>query len=101
MSSAALKTTRGAGPTVLRPSGDKKSPAPGAGPFGMAVFLISLSMLFLGSLVAYAVVRARAGDWPPAGAPALPRALWGSTALLVACSVAVQSALVTIRRGDR
>ena len=67
----------------------------------MAVFLIALTVLFVGSLVAVVVVRLSAGAWPPAGAPAVPRLLWLSTALLVACSATVHAALRAIRRGDR
>lgn len=77
----------------------KERPAPGAGPFGMALFLASLGVLFLGSLVAYTVVRLRSGDWPPAGAPALPAGLWVSSGLIVLGSVAIQTALTVVRRG--
>lgn len=92
------KKRRGA---VVRPEGDKKSPAPGAGPFGMAVFLASLSMLFAGSLAGYVVIRLRTPEWPPAGAPAPPSLLWLSTLLLLGCSWTIQRALRAIRGGDQ
>lgn len=85
---------------VLRPQGDKRSPAPGAGPFGMGLFLASLSVLFAGSLVAFLWVRWDVAEWRPAGAPPLPPLLWVSTVLLIACSVGVQFALAGIRAGD-
>jgi heme/copper-type cytochrome/quinol oxidase subunit 3 len=68
---------------------------------GITWFLASLSMLFVGSLVAVVWVRIAADQWPPAGAPALPRLLWLSTALLIGCSVTIHRALGAIRRGDR
>jgi len=49
-------------------------------------------MLFLGSLVAYAVVRLRAAEWPPPGLPPLPAGLLVSTVLLALASVALEVA---------
>jgi heme/copper-type cytochrome/quinol oxidase subunit 3 len=68
---------------------------------GIALFLASLSMLFIGSIVAVIWVRVSADQWPPAGAPALPRLLWLSTALLLGCSATIHSALSAIKRGDQ
>ncbi|MFQ5653385.1 MAG: hypothetical protein ACE5GW_01470 [Planctomycetota bacterium] len=42
---------------------------PGAGGLGMAIFLVSLGVLFASSLVAYLVVRSRIDPWPPPEAP--------------------------------
>jgi len=100
MSPAGLRG-RGEGGGVLRVDGDKGSPAPGAGSLGMALFLLSLTVLFTGSVVAFLVIRRDAPYWPPPGAPAIPRLLWLSTVLLVSCSAAVQVALSSIRRGDQ
>ena len=86
---------------ILRTRGERGSDVPGAGTMGITWFLASLSMLFVGSLVAVVWVRIAADQWPPAGAPALPRLLWLSTALLIGCSVTIHSALGAIRRGDR
>lgn len=86
-------------PRSARLTSTKERPVPGAGPLGMAVFLASLSVLFVASLVGYAAVRATAPEWPPAGAPPLPRTLWLSTLLLVASSGALHAALVGARRG--
>ena len=74
---------------------------PGAGPFGMAVLLISLTMLFSASMVALVVIRSRASAWPPHGMPPLPSSLWLSTAVILLASVAVQRALTLIRRGEK
>lgn len=71
----------------------KERPAPGAGPFGLAIFLVSLAVLFLGSLVAYAAIRLQAPVWPPPDLPPLPRTLMLSTALIFLGSVTVQSAV--------
>jgi cytochrome c oxidase subunit 3 len=80
--------------------GDKGSPAPGAGTLGLAVFLVSLSVLFVSGVVAYLIVRSRAEVWPPATAPELPAGLWLSTLLLVGCSASIQLGLGAIRRGE-
>jgi cytochrome c oxidase subunit 3 len=76
----------------------KDRPAPGAGPFGMAIFLVSLAVLFLASLVAYVVIRLQAEVWPPPDLPALPRTLLVSTALIFLGSVTIQTAVVFARR---
>ncbi|MCX7016648.1 MAG: heme-copper oxidase subunit III [Candidatus Sumerlaeota bacterium] len=64
---------------------------------GMKVFLISLSILFTASLAGYLAVRARAAQWPPAGAPPLPKGLWASTIILLLSSGAMQRALAEAR----
>jgi cytochrome c oxidase subunit 3 len=85
---------------VVDTGGETGSVAPGAGRLAMAVFLASLSVLFLASLVAYAVVRLGAPSWLPPGTT-LPRvSLLRSTLLLALCSVAIQRGLNAIRRGD-
>ena len=73
---------------------------PGAGSLGLALFIVSLSVLFVGGLVAYVVVRGRAQTWPPSGAPALPLGMWVSTVLLLLSGVTIQRALIGIRRGQ-
>jgi cytochrome c oxidase subunit 3 len=76
-----------------RDAATKERPAPGAGSFGLAIFLVSLAVLFLGSLVAYAAIRMQAPVWPPPDLPPLPRTLILSTALIFAGSVTVQAAV--------
>lgn len=75
----------------------KERPLVGAGPFGLVVFLASLGMIFLSTLAGYAYIRLDAPEWPPAGAPPLPRGLWLSTILLVLSSATVHAALVGAR----
>ena len=61
--------------------------AQGDARLGMAIFLGTWVMLFAGLFLAYAVLRAQADGWPPAGLPRLPRALPGlATALLLVSS---------------
>jgi heme/copper-type cytochrome/quinol oxidase subunit 3 len=55
---------------------------------GMAIFLGSWAMLFVGLFFAYAFVRARAPAWPPLDAPPLPRLLPGLNTLAIAASSA-------------
>ena len=85
---------------VVRPDGEQGSPTPGLGTMGMAVFLASLSMLFLASIIGYLVVWFTADEWPPAWAPKLPWSLWLSTALALGCSVTMQIALLAIKAGN-
>jgi cytochrome c oxidase subunit 3 len=60
---------------------------------GMAIFLGALAMMFAALLLAYAIVRAQAPAWPPAGTPPLPRGVLAcNTLLLVAASVALRRA---------
>jgi len=70
----------------------------GAGKLGMAIFLISLSVLFAGSLAGYLIIRFRAQSWRGADMPPLPTGLWLSTVMLIACSVAIHLALVKTRK---
>jgi len=79
----------------------KARPAPGAETFGMGIFLVSLAVLFVAGIVAYAVVRSRAGAWPPPNSPPLPDTLGVSTAIIVAGSAAIQWALACIRAEQR
>jgi cytochrome c oxidase subunit 3 len=73
---------------------------PGAGTIGMAILLVSLSMLFLASMVALVVVRAQSSQWPPAGFPRVPNSLWLSTVVIVVTSVTVHLAFSAVRRDD-
>jgi cytochrome c oxidase subunit III len=86
-------------PSEGGPQPERGQPVPGAGRLGMAVFLVSLSMLFAASMVGYLVVRLRAEAWPPPGMPRLPSGLWVATAVIVGCSVTIHRALLAARRG--
>ncbi len=58
---------------------------------GLVVFLGATAMLFAALLLAYAIVRARAPVWPPAGTPPFPRAAAAANTLaLVAASLALR-----------
>jgi cytochrome c oxidase subunit III len=70
-----------------------------AGRFGMALFLVSLAMLFAASLVGYLVIRLYAENWPD-DLPPLPRTLWISTLILVVSSYTMQQALNAVRRDE-
>jgi cytochrome c oxidase subunit 3 len=67
---------------------------------GMVIFLASWAMMFSALFFAYAFVRARATEWPPAGVPLPP--LWMpalSTAFIGLSSAAVHGGLVSVKRG--
>lgn len=63
---------------------------------GLLVFLAATAMLFAALLLAYAILRAQAPSWPPAGAARLPRAAAGANTLVLA---AASAALWRARRG--
>jgi cytochrome c oxidase subunit 3 len=66
---------------------------------GMWLLLASLGMLFGAVLVGFLILRARAEQWPPPGAPPLPGGLWISTALLLILSVTLVLAERATRKG--
>jgi cytochrome c oxidase subunit 3 len=84
-----------------RPSQRKDQSLAGAGKMGMTIFLVSLSVLFLSSLVGYWIVRSRAASWGPEGGGGFPKGLWISTLVIWASSLTIDRALRSIRTGDR
>jgi len=67
---------------------------------GLFIFLGATAMLFAALLLAYAILRAEAPVWPPAGTPPFPRgAATANTAVLLAAALALRSARSTGRRG--
>lgn len=79
---------------------NRENPLENVGRLGMKIFLASLSMLFIASMMGYIVVRARAEQWPPEGAPSLPSGLWLSTVVILACSFTIHLALKRIREDN-
>lgn len=67
----------------------------------MMIFLISLAVLFLASIVAYLAIRMQSEAWPPPGLPPLPRTLILSTALILLGSVTIQTAYACARANRR
>jgi cytochrome c oxidase subunit 3 len=77
----------------------------GAGSIGIALLVISLSMLFAASMVAFLLIRfqyqsTHNGMWPPAAMPPLPKSLWISTLVILIASVTVHKALKAAQRDD-
>jgi len=67
---------------------------------GMAIFLGAIAMLFAALFFAYAVMRAQAPAWPPAGQTPLPRGALGlNTLVLLAASLALRGARAAAGRG--
>ena len=64
---------------------------------GMWLFLASLTTLFAPFLIAHLFMRIDAGQWPPGGLPPWPAALWLSTALIIATSLAMEWAARALR----
>ncbi len=65
---------------------------------GMWLFLASLAMLFLSSMLGYVAIRAFAGNRPPFGRLTFPWELWLSTALVLAASLTIHLAVNNVRR---
>lgn len=65
---------------------------------GMILLLVSIGVLFIASLVAYAVTRAQQDVWRAPGSAGLPPGLIGSTLLLAGVSAAMQWSVVSIRK---
>ena len=92
-------------------SSEKKLHIAGAGTTGMAILIVSLSVLFIASIVAYIIIRTQmelrfraAGlpeSWPPPGLPPIPRTLWLSTAVILLSSITIQRALNAVRHDHR
>jgi cytochrome c oxidase subunit 3 len=69
--------------------------------FGLIVFLIAESMIFLGLFVAYLTFRAVAPVWPPTGTPELELTLPGiNTAILIGSSLVIHQADAAIKKND-
>ncbi len=64
---------------------------------GMILFLISLAMLFMASMLGYVLIRVMSPE-VPFGTVLLPKSLWVSTVLMLASSVTIHQALRAIRR---
>lgn len=71
-----------------------------AGVLGMRLFLVSLGVLFVTSLVGYIVIRSRADQWPPPGMPTMPIGFWVSTAIIILSTVTIRLALKACRAGQ-
>jgi len=77
---------------------------PGAGNIGIIILLVSLSILFAASMVAFLAIRfqfqsTHNGKWPPPPFPPLPSTLWISTVVILAASFTIHKAVVAAK-GD-
>jgi len=67
---------------------------------GLNVFLMSLSVLFIASLVGYFITRFQSPHWRIADQPGLPSGLWLSTVILIGVSAALEGALRAVRKNQ-
>ena len=67
---------------------------------GMALFLVSLGVLFVAGMVAYLLIRTGSAAAPPRGAVAMPAGLWLSTAILLAAGLTMFNVQRRARQGD-
>ena len=75
---------------------------PRAGVFGMALFLVSLTILFAAAMLGYLIVAQRAqGSHPQMPPIHLPWLLWFSTVVILLSSVTVHLALHHVQRGHQ
>ena len=69
--------------------------------FGVLVFLIAESMIFMGLFVAYGTFRLMAPSWPPEGTPELELLLPGiNTLILISSSFVIHQADTAIKKND-
>ncbi|OLP15595.1 heme-copper oxidase subunit III [Leptolyngbya sp. 'hensonii'] len=69
--------------------------------YGVMVFLLAESMIFLGLFSAYLVFRAVAPAWPPEGTPELELLLPGiNTVILISSSFVIHNADTAIKKND-
>ncbi len=74
-----------------------------AGRFGMWLFLLTLTVIFASTLLAYVIVRLspmNVAHWPPSDMPPLPESLIYSTIALLLSSGTMHVATVAARRGE-
>ena len=80
----------------------RREPATGdASLFALTLALIGISVLFVVFLGVWIMLRRTSVEWPPEGAPAPPGALWVSTLLLGASSLAMVRVTRAARDGHR
>ena len=65
--------------------------------FGLAIFLFSVAVLFLGGLLAYVIVRSSMAQTQEPVALVIPPILWLSTALLILGSISIHRAVYYVR----
>jgi cytochrome c oxidase subunit 3 len=72
-----------------------------SGILGMALFIATEAMFFMGLISAFLVLRAGALEWPPFDQPRLPVGVTGvNTAILLASGWTMHRAVAALRRGD-
>ncbi len=79
-------------------SGAGDLPGVAASQLGMIIFLVSLGVLFAGTMVGYLIVRFNNAEWRTAEQPPLPLGLLASTAVIIAASVALHFAVSAVRK---
>ena len=89
---ASAQSRAGEGGAAFRPLA-----SPVLARMGMQLFLISLAILFLSSIIAITIIRNSNPNWGE-GAPEIPDLAWLSTAVLLLVSVFSQVGLGAVRR---
>ncbi|MEZ0312462.1 MAG: heme-copper oxidase subunit III [Myxococcota bacterium] len=75
-------------------------PQVSTGQLGMIIFLISLGVLFAGTMAGYLIVRFNNDTWRTAEQPGLPLGLLASTLFILTASVALHRAVSGIRKNN-
>ncbi|MFK7779139.1 MAG: hypothetical protein QM501_13620, partial [Gimesia sp.] len=66
--------------------------------FGLAIFLFTLSVLFIGGFLAYVIVRTNLTTGHQPATLVIPPALWLSTTILLLGSFSIQRAVFFVRK---
>ena len=67
---------------------------------GMALFLVSLAILFIAGIVAYLLIRIGSAAAPPVGSIKMPNGLWLSTVILLTAGLTMYNAQRRARQGQ-
>ncbi len=74
-------------PDPTQPPPKEPLPDVGQNRMGVWLFILSLAMLFAGSIIGYVIIRVSSPTAPPPGTLEIPKSLWISTVVLVGAGV--------------
>lgn len=88
-------------PPASHPPGTDAQTPPQTGTLGLILFLMSLTVLFAASMVAYVLIRTTGSNAPPWGTLTIPSGLWYSTIAIALSSLTMRHASRAARLGHQ